>query len=77
MKNQTPWPRLTKVKMSKLGDVLSKRLILNHIKNGCLGDLPPKKKQEAMGVLEAKLLPAGRFLEKSYFSAIGSHFARV
>ena len=55
-------PKL-KVKMFKLGDVLSKLVLLNCITDGGLGVKPPE---------------AERFFEKtSYFNAIGIHTARV
>ena len=45
MEDQTPWlglPEVKKVKiMSKLGDVLSKLVLLNRIKDGVLGAEPP------------------------------------
>ena len=49
--------------MSKLGDELSKQVLLKRITDGGLGAKPPE---------------AERVLEKtSYFNGIGIHFARV
>ena len=65
MKDQKLLSRLPKlkVKMSKLGDVLSKLMLLKRITEGGLGVKPPEAEQ---------------FFEKtSYFNAIGIHSALI
>ena len=62
--------------MSKLGDVLSKLVLLNRFKDRDLGMEPPAS--GGNGGLGAKPLATGKFWEKeSYFNAIGPHFAGV
>ena len=63
--DQTPWPGLPKVKMSKLEDVLSKQVPLNRIKGGGLGAEPLAV--GGYGGFVAKLSAAGQFLEKKLF----------
>ena len=54
------------IKISKLGDCVSKTSLFKRITDGDLGTKPP-----VVGRF------FGFFFKKNYFNAIGSHFARV
>ena len=66
IEDQTPWPGLPKVKISKLGNMLSKLVLLNRIKDGGLGAEPPAA--EGYGSSRGKLSAAGRFFKKKSIS---------
>ena len=64
--------------MSNLGDVLSTLVYSNVPQTGVWGRIP--QPPVAMRVWDKAPQPLGdfcKFLEKSYFNPIGSHFARV
>ena len=65
IEDQTPWPGLPKVKISKLGNMLSKLVLLNRIKDGGLGAEPPAA--GGYGGSRGKLSAAGRFFKKKLF----------